>query len=99
MEKDVCEVWTKGWNIVEGIIASKQRSSSKRLVRAKLIFNPISGRPDESPRQLVEILDGLQNSNILPEVFMIRPDSQVEAVVRSAIREGIKLIIVAGGDG
>jgi len=99
MKKDVGKVWSKGWNIVEGIIGGKQHSAPKRLLRAKLIFNPISGRPDESPRQLAEILDGLQSNNILPEVFMVRPDSQVESVVRNAIRDGIKLIIVAGGDG
>ena len=29
----------------------------------------------------------------------MRPDSDVEAVVRNAIRSGIKLIVVAGGDG
>lgn len=92
-------MWTKGWSFFEGLMTRQPRSAAKRLLRAKLIFNPISGRPDESPRQLVEILDGLQSNNILPEVFMIRPDSQVEAVVRSAIREGVKLIIVAGGDG
>lgn len=98
-KKDVNEFWLRGWSLVEGIIARENRSAAKRLIRAKLIFNPISGRPDESPQQLVEILDGLQSNNILPEVYMVRPDSQVEAVVRSAIREGIKLIIVAGGDG
>jgi len=30
---------------------------------------------------------------------MVRPDSNVEAAVRSAIRGGIRLIVVAGGDG
>jgi diacylglycerol kinase family enzyme len=72
---------------------------SHRPLRAKLIFNAISGHPEESPHQLADILNELQSRNILPEVSMVRPDSQVEAVVRSAIRRGIKLIVVAGGDG
>ena len=70
-----------------------------RPLRAKLIFNAISGRSDESPQQLVDILTEMQNWNILPEVYMVHPDSQVESVVRSAIKGGINLIVVAGGDG
>jgi diacylglycerol kinase (ATP) len=70
-----------------------------RPLRAKLIFNSISGRSDESPQQLADILTEMQNQNILPEVYMVHPDSQVESVVRSAIRGGINLIVVAGGDG
>jgi diacylglycerol kinase family enzyme len=41
----------------------------------------------------------MQSWDISPEVFMVRPDSHVEAVVRTAIKEGIKLVVVAGGDG
>ncbi len=70
-----------------------------RPLRAKLIFNTISGRSDESPQQLADILTEMQNWNILPEVYMVRPDSHVEAVVHSAIKGGIKLVVVAGGDG
>jgi diacylglycerol kinase (ATP) len=75
-------------------------TAARRPLRAKLIFNATSGRPEESPQQLVEILNEMQNWHILPEVFMVRPpDSRVEAVVRSAIRGDIKLVVVAGGDG
>ena len=35
----------------------------------------------------------------MPEVYTTRPDSQLEDVVHSAIKSGIKLIVVAGGDG
>jgi diacylglycerol kinase family enzyme len=68
-------------------------------LRAKLIFNATAGRPGESPQKLADILNEMQSHYILPEVFMVRPDSQVDAVVRSAIRDGIRLIVVAGGDG
>ena len=70
-----------------------------RPLRAKLIFNKISGRSDESPQQPADILTEMQNWNILSEVYMVHPDSQVESVVRSAIKGGINLIVVAGGDG
>ena len=69
-----------------------------RPLRAKLIFNEISGRSDESPQHLAVILTEMQNQYILPEVYMVHPDSQVEAVIHNAIKGGIKLIVVAGGD-
>ena len=71
----------------------------RRPLRAKLIFNATAGRPGESPQQLVDILNEMQSRDILPEVYMVHPNSQVDAVVSSAIRSGIRLIVVAGGDG
>ena len=76
-----------------------KKTASHRPLRAKLIFNAIAGQPDESPQQLADILTEMQNSNILTEVYMVHPNSQVEPVVRSAIKRGINLIVVAGGDG
>lgn len=72
---------------------------SRRPVRAKLIFNPNSGRPEESPQQLVHIVAEMQTHNFLPEVYMLWPDSQPENVVRDALRTDTRLIVVAGGDG
>ena len=76
-----------------------KKQVNHRPLRAKLIFNSISGRTDESPTQLADILNEMQNWNILSEVYMVHPDSQVESVVRSAIKGGTNLIVVAGGDG
>jgi diacylglycerol kinase family enzyme len=76
-----------------------KKQVSHRPLRAKLIFNEISGRPDESPTQLADILNEMQNWNILSEVYMVHPDSQVTSVVQSAIKGGTNLIVVAGGDG
>ena len=76
-----------------------QKATAHRPLRAKLIYNAIAGRSDESPQQLADILTEMQNSNILTEVYMVNPNSQVEPVVRNAIRGGINLIVVAGGDG
>src|SRR5512140_3877717 len=77
----------------------RQRRAPRRPLRVKLIFNATSGRPQESPQQLADILTEMQGLNMVAEVYMIRPDSDVEAVVRSAVRSGIRLIVVAGGDG
>ena len=80
-------------------ISSKFKSAFHRPLRAKLIFNAGSGRPEESPQQLSSILSAMQDQQILPEVYVVRPDSQIETVVHQAIKSGIKLIVVAGGDG
>ncbi len=79
--------------------AGRIKSASRRPLRAKLIFNAGSGRPEESPQQLASILSAMQDQQILPEVYTVRPDSRLETVVHSAIKTGIKLIVVAGGDG
>lgn len=80
-------------------IISKLKTSFHRPLRAKLIFNPGSGQPGESPQQLVSILSEMQVQQILPEVYITTPDSLLEEVVQHAIKSGIKLIVVAGGDG
>jgi len=80
-------------------ILSKLKTTSLRPLRAKLIFNAGSGRPEESPQQLASILSEMQDQQILPEVYTVRHESQLETVVRNAIKSGIKLIVVAGGDG
>lgn len=72
---------------------------SRRPLRAKLIFNPGSGKSEESPQQLVSILSEMQDHQILPEVYTVRPESNLENIVHNAIKDGIKLIVVAGGDG
>jgi YegS/Rv2252/BmrU family lipid kinase len=80
-------------------IISKLKTGLHRPLRAKLIFNPGSGQPGESLQQLANILSEMQDHQILPEVYTTRPDSQLDEVVHSAIKSGIKLIVVAGGDG
>ena len=70
-----------------------------RPLRAKLIFNAGSGRAEESPQQLASIVSEMQDQQILPEVYSVRPDSDLETVVHDAIKAGIRLIVVAGGDG
>lgn len=79
--------------------SSALKLGAHRPLRAKLIFNATSGRPEESPHQLANILAEMQNQQILPEVYVMREGSKVEAVVHYALKVGIKLIVVAGGDG
>jgi YegS/Rv2252/BmrU family lipid kinase len=80
-------------------MSEKNKSGIHRPLRAKLIFNAGSGRAEESPEQLASILTAMQDQRILPEVYSVRPDSDLQKVVKDAINSGIELIVVAGGDG
>ena len=80
-------------------LSRKLKTVFHRPIRAKLIYNPGSGQSGESPQQLVSILSEMQKRHILPEVSIVHPGIRLEKVVRRAIQSGIKLIVVAGGDG
>jgi len=41
----------------------------------------------------------MQKQHILPEVFIVQPDCSLESVVQRALNSGVKMIVVAGGDG
>ncbi len=72
---------------------------SERDMLAKLIFNPISGSPDASSAQLMEIIGEMQSWNLVPEAYLVEPTSYLPAVVRNALQQGIRLFVVCGGDG
>jgi diacylglycerol kinase (ATP) len=80
-------------------LSRKLKTVLRRPIRTKLIFNPGSGQPGESPQQLVAILLEMQKQHLLPEVYIVHPGNPLESVVHRAIHSGIKLIVVAGGDG
>ncbi|MEP7200666.1 MAG: diacylglycerol kinase family protein [Chloroflexota bacterium] len=68
-------------------------------LNAKLIFNPSAGSVAESEAQLAELLTQLQTVNIAAEVYLVRPNGRITAVVANAVRRSLPLVIVAGGDG
>jgi diacylglycerol kinase family enzyme len=69
------------------------------LTRAKLIFNPISGTPEESPGQLMTILTEMQALELAPEVHLIQPGKELQPVIEEALQREIRLFVVSGGDG
>ncbi|MEP7359319.1 MAG: diacylglycerol kinase family protein, partial [Anaerolineales bacterium] len=75
------------------------RHIARRPLRARLIFNPGSGRPEESAQQLADILAAMHHEQIFPDVYEVGPHSRVGAVVQNSIKRGIRLVVVAGGDG
>jgi len=68
-------------------------------MRVKLIFNPTSGKNKESPVQLMDIIKELQDWKLTPEPFLIEPDCNLTKEVEDAIAQGIRMVVVCGGDG
>lgn len=68
-------------------------------LRTQLIFNPVSGAPGSSPGQLLAILTEMQAWNMIPEVLLVDPNIDLAGPVRDALRRGIRMFVVSGGDG
>lgn len=69
----------------------------KARKRAKLIFNPGAGLTD-SAAQLVGIVTVLTEAGHDVDVYEIHPGSRVGPVITNALKQGISLFAVAGGD-
>ncbi len=77
----------------------EHHSTNKHRMRAKLIFNPISGSASESPVQLMDVISEMQTWKLVPEPFLIEPGCDLPGVIRDAIANGIRMFVVCGGDG
>jgi diacylglycerol kinase family enzyme len=75
------------------------RATNKHRMRAKLIFNPGSGVADESPVKLMDVISEMQAWKLIPEAYLIEPDSDLPAMVQNALEDGIHMFVVCGGDG
>ena len=84
---------------MEEIQVKKPSSTNKHRKRVKLIFNPGSGVVGESPVQLMDIISEMQAWKLNPEAFLVEPDSDLPAMVRNALTDGIRMFVVCGGDG
>lgn len=81
------------------IQAKEPQSTKKHRMRAKLIFNPGSGTTGESPVQLMEVISGMQAWKLVPETYLVEPESDLTAMVHNALEDGIRMFVVCGGDG
>ncbi len=77
----------------------ESQNTNKRRKRVKLIFNPSSGANEESPVQLMDVIKEMQAWKLVPEPYLIEPDSDLKEVVADAIAQGMNMIVVCGGDG
>lgn len=73
--------------------------TTKRRRRVKLIFNPKSGTANASPVQLMDVIHELQAWKLMPEVFLLEPESDLPAMVKDTLVQGINLFVACGGDG
>lgn len=72
--------------------------TSKPII-AKFIFNPDAGKPEDSPKQLMDALKEMHKQNIIPEIYVMKKSSSPRPVIKRAQKDGTRLIVVSGGDG
>jgi diacylglycerol kinase (ATP) len=70
-----------------------------RRMRAKLIFNPSAGAIRGSPVEIQDVIHEMQTWKLVPEAYLVEPDSDLSVVVHNALEQGIRLFVVCGGDG
>lgn len=75
------------------------RIKNKRLMRAKLIFNPSAGAARALPIEIVDVIHEMQAWKLVPETYLVEPGCDLPGVVRAALAQGIRMFVVCGGDG
>ncbi len=81
------------------ILDKKPRSTNKRHMRAKLIFNPSAGATRGSPIEIVDVIHEMQAWKLVPEAFLVEAGCDLPGVVQDALAQGIRMFVVCGGDG
>jgi YegS/Rv2252/BmrU family lipid kinase len=75
-------------------------STNNHPLRVKLIFNPTAGAADESPVQLIDVINQMQAWDLVPETFLIKPDcDDLLPIIQDALERGINMFVACGGDG
>ena len=78
----------------------KRSAGEGKLTRARLIFNPTSGRKDEdNAARLAKIVSGLRAHGIEAKVGLKTSGSVARKLTQKAVKDGDPLVVVAGGDG
>jgi diacylglycerol kinase (ATP) len=75
------------------------KSKYRRPLPAKLIFNPSAGAARPTPIEIVDVIHEMQNWNLVPEAFLVEPGCDLPGAVEDALKRGIKMFVVCGGDG
>jgi diacylglycerol kinase family enzyme len=68
-------------------------------IPTKLIFNPNAGATGESPVQLMDVINELQDWRFVPETYLVESDCNLAPVVEDALGRDIRMFVVCGGDG
>lgn len=77
----------------------KPRTTKKRSLRVKLIFNPNAGAARTAPIQIVDVIHEMQTWKLVPEAFLVEPGCDLPAVIQESLAQGIRMFVVCGGDG
>ena len=78
----------------------QQAASNRELTRARLIFNPASGRDNEdNAARLAKIVSSLRAHGIEARVGLKTSGGSARQLARKAVEAGDALLVVAGGDG
>jgi diacylglycerol kinase (ATP) len=77
----------------------ESRSTNKRRMRAKLIFNPSAGAIRGSPVEILDVIHEMQAWKLEPEAYLVEPGCDLSVVVHNSLEQGIRLFVVCGGDG
>lgn len=73
--------------------------TDKRRRRVKLIFNSSSGKAKDSPGQLMDVISQMQAWKLMPEVYLLEPDSDLPMMASDTLVQGITMFVACGGDG
>jgi hypothetical protein len=78
---------------MEEIHNKKRLSTSKRPMRAKLIFNPSAGAARASPVEIVDVIHEMQSWKLVPEAYLVEPGCDLPGVVQNALAQGIRMFV------
>lgn len=84
---------------MQGIPAKTARTTNRRPMRAKLIFNPRAGATSGSSADILDVIHEMQAWKLVPEVFLVEEGCDLPGAIRSALAQDIRLFVVCGGDG
>ncbi len=74
------------------------RSTNRRPMRAKLIFNPSAGATTGSSA-LLDVIHEMLAWKLVPEVFLVEEGCDLPGTIRAALAQEFRLFVVCGGDG
>lgn len=77
----------------------KPRPRNYHPMRAKLIFNPSAGAARITPIKIEDVIHEMQSWKLVPEAYLVEPDSDLARVVKDALADGMRMFVVCGGDG
>ncbi|MHB1355066.1 MAG: diacylglycerol/lipid kinase family protein [Anaerolineae bacterium] len=75
------------------------QTTKKRPMQAKLIFNPSAGATNAKPIKINDVIHEMQAWKLVPEAFLVEQGSDLPVVVEDALKRGIRMFVVCGGDG